>query len=164
MNELVSLALKLAAAEVGVRETAGQNRGPEVDGYSVSIGHDPQKGDPYCAIFCAAMFRRAADQLGIRSPVPMVAGCFTLEERSPAIVHTQVPVPGAIFILNGHQHAGLVESLLGAFLVTVEANTNVNGSAHGDGVYRRERHQSEIMMYLDYSRIDMSTLLPVVHS
>lgn len=153
MTPLVQRALDLAVTQIGVREH-GRNRGPEIDGYNHDIGHDPAKADPWCAIFVCAMFRRAARELGVLCPVPMTAGCWTLDEKSPKPVHTVVPVAGAIFLLSRHRHTGFVsEVLAGDRLRTVEGNTNGGGSADGDGVYERERSRTEIEIYLDFSRL-----------
>ncbi len=156
MTELVQRALAIALTQVGVREH-GRNRGPEIDTYNRDIGHDPNAADPWCAIFVCAMFRRAADQMGIRCPVPLTAGVWTLDERSPASVRRVDPTPGAIFILGGHKHTGLVLDVAdgGHLLATIEGNTNDAGSHDGDGVYQRTRKTLEVQFYLDYSRYTM---------
>ena len=153
MTELVQRALAIAATQIGVREH-GRNRGWEIDTYCKDIGHDPEKADPWCAIFVCAMFRRAADQMGIRCPVPLTAGVWTLDERSPSSVRRSDPAPGCIFIINGHKHTGLVVDVAdgGHLVSTCEGNTNEGGSHDGDGVYQRTRKTSEIAFYLDYSR------------
>jgi hypothetical protein len=160
MNALTERAISIALTQVGVREER-RNRGKVIDGYSRDIGRDPEKADPWCAIFVCAMFRRAADQLGIRCPVPLTAGCWTLDERSPKTVRTTEATPGAIFLLKGHRHTGIVvEALGGELLRTVEGNTDPGGSREGDGVYDRTRRRSEIEVYLDFGRIDLATLAP----
>lgn len=58
---------------------------------------------------------------------------------NPALVK-----PGQIFILSsggGFGHTGLVESVNGGFLVTIEGNTNEGGSREGIGVFRRNRRK-----------------------
>lgn len=153
MTELVQRALSIAATQVGVREVT-RNRGPEIDSYSVDIGRDPAKADPWCAIFVCAMFQRAAKQMGIRCPVPPTAGCWTLDERTPTYLRTRTAVPGAIFFTKGHKHTGLVVSVAdgGNLIRTIEGNTDLAGDREGDGVYERVRKRSEIEIYLDYSR------------
>ena len=150
MTGLVSVALGIAATQIGVREH-GRNRGPEIDGYCRDIGHDPAKADPWCAIFVCAMFKRAADQLGEALPLHLTAGVFTLDEKAPPWCHTSEPAPGAIFILHEHKHTGIVESVDGDVLTTIEGNTDPGGSPEGDGVYRRTRRRAEIIDYLDLS-------------
>ena len=152
MTELVERTLDIAATQIGVREH-GRNRGPEIDGYNRDIGHDPAKADPWCAIFVCAMFRRAADMLGVRCPVPLTAGCWTLDERSPAAVRTKTPATGAIFILKHHKHTGFVVNVLAnGELATIEGNTNAEGHPEGNQVRARTRRPDEIELYLDYSR------------
>lgn len=158
LSLLTERALSIAATQVGVREER-RNRGKVIDQYNVDIGHDPFKGDPWCCTFVCAMFRRAADQLGIRNPAPLTAGCWNIDQRSPARVKTKVPTPGAIFLLKGHRHTGLVVDVLpGEWLRTIEGNTNDGGSPEGDGVYDRRRKFSEIELYLDFGLIDLKEL------
>lgn len=164
MNALAQRTLDISATQEGVREH-GHNRGPEIDGYCRDIGHDPAKGDPWCSIFVCAMFKRAADQLGVPVPFHMTAGVFTLEEQFPSIGKFTTPLAGDIFILNGHRHTGLVvgvkdypegqEPPLGdREALTREGNTDPVGSAEGDGVYLRTRKFSEILVYLRVSALD----------
>ncbi len=158
LNLLTERTLSIALTQVGVREER-RNRGREIDQYSIDIGRDPTKADPWCSIFVCAMFRRAADQLGIKNPVPLTAGCWNIDQRSPARVKSKVPTPGAIFLTKGRKHTGLVvEVLPGEWLRTVEGNTDPGGSREGDGVYDRKRRFSEIELYLDFGVFDMSEL------
>lgn len=159
MNALCERALALALSQVGVRETS-RNRGPEIDQYWRDIAHEPQ-ALPWCVVFVSCMFRRASDQLGVRSPVPYVAGCWTLDERSPKHVKTTTAAPGAIFLTNGHHHTGFVESLDTGNPETfweVSGNTNDNGSAEGIGVFRRQRRFDQVELYLDFNRYDVQSL------
>jgi hypothetical protein len=58
------------------------------------------------------------------------------------------PEPGDVFVIDhGHGlgHVGFVESFRpDGLLVTVEGNTNPEGSREGDGVYRRTRRREEV--------------------
>lgn len=166
VNALTERALSIALSQVGVREET-RNRGKVIDGYNAEIGHDPTKADPWCSIFVACMFLRASKQLGIRCPVPLTAGCWSLDERSPAAVRTKQAAPGAIFLTKGHHHTGFVESLDTGNPATfweVSGNTNDNGSAEGIGVFRRQRRYDQIELYLDYGVIDLATLVPAALS
>ena len=158
LNLLTERALSIAMTQVGVREEH-RNRGRVIDQYNMDIGHDPKKADPWCCTFVCAMFRRAADQLGIRNPVPLTAGCWNIDQRSPDRVKATRPTPGAIFLLKGHKHTGLVYDVLpGEWLRTIEGNTNDGGSPEGDGVYDRMRKFSEVEKYLDFGLIDLKEL------
>lgn len=162
MNALTERALSIALTQDGVRETS-RNRSPEIDGYNEDIGHDPAKRDPWCCIFVCAMFRRAADQLGIRNPVPLTAGCWSLDERSPQRVKTRIPAPGAVFLLKGHKHTGFVVDVLpDGTIATIEANTNADGSPEGNQVRQRIRRPKEIELYLDFGLLDFDKLPPLL--
>jgi len=152
MNELAAKVLEIAATQIGVREH-GRNRGPEIDGYCRNIGHDPEKADPWCAIFVCAMIKRACDALGVTVPIHMTAGVFTLDEKAPQGLRTSVPTVGSIFILNGHKHTGLVDVVYpNGNCRTIEGNTNEHGSPEGDGVYRKDRLRSELLCFIDLNK------------
>lgn len=160
MNALTESALSIALTQNGVREMS-RNRSPEIDGYCREIGQDPEKGLPWCCIFVCAMFLRASKQLGIKCPVPLTAGCWSLDERSPKAVRTTQATPGAIFLTKGHHHTGFVESLDTGDPATfweVSGNTNDDGSAEGIGVFRRQRRFDQVELYLDYGLLDSEKL------
>jgi hypothetical protein len=149
MTPFAAKVLELAATQIGVREH-GRNRGPEIDEYCREIGHDPEKRDPWCAIFVSAMVRRAATALGVQVPIRLTAGCFTLDEQAPVTMRTTTPAPGCIFLLQGHKHTGfLVELLPDGRWSTIEGNTNDGGSPEGDGVYARTRRRDELLCFVD---------------
>ena len=57
--------------------------------------------------------------------------------RNPLLIE-----PGTIFIINlgkGKGHTGIVVSVVGNTLHTIEGNTNTNHSANGIGVFALER-------------------------
>ena len=170
MNDFVNLVLSIAGSQVGVRETKGvRNRGPEIDGYCRDIGWPveglhPEKGaDPWCAIFVSAMVKRACDQMGLKVPIHLTAGVFTLDEKAPPECHTKVPARGCIFIMEEHRHTGLVETVaVDGQLLTVEGNTDGGGSPEGDGVYRRLRDPGftgrQMIGYLDLNLLTLESL------
>jgi hypothetical protein len=161
MNALTERALAIAMTQVGAREET-RNRGKVIDQYCWDIGRDPAPAVPWCAIFVCAMFRRAADQLGVRNPVPLTAGCWTLDERSPKRVRTKQAAPGAIFLTKGHHHTGFVESLDTGNPATfweVSGNTNDDGSAEGIGVFRRQRRFDQVELYLDFGGEELKPAL-----
>jgi hypothetical protein len=74
--------------------------------------------------------------------------------NNPALVH-----PGQIFVIDtpppgGAGHAGLVEQVLSGKLVTIEGNTNDNGSREGIGVFRREQRKISSINkgFVDFTR------------
>jgi len=64
--------------------------------------------------------------------------------------------PGMIFMIDtggGRGHAGLVAALSGDTLLTIEGNTNSDGSAEGYGVFGREArpiNMRRLLGYLDF--------------
>ena len=63
--------------------------------------------------------------------------------------------PGMIFIIStgsGNGHTGIVESIEGVQLTTIEGNTNEGGSREGIGVFRhKSRRISQISRgFIDY--------------
>jgi hypothetical protein len=146
---LLAEAVKVAATQVGVMETPeGSNGGPEVDAYLASVGLGT--GFYWCASFVYWCFRTAAANLGRANPVFKTAGCLnhwnkTQGRKIPAaeaVANPGLVKPGHIFILNhgaGMGHTGLVESVEGGFLHTIEGNSDPEGGSNGIGVFRLER-------------------------
>lgn len=172
MTPLVSKALEIAASQIGVREK-GKNRGPEVDAYVMAAGLDPNGGYPWCAAFVYWCFRNAAMELGVPNPCPRTARVGGNPETPPGLwdralfYQSDQPSTGAVFVIVGKKggHTGFVEHLTEAsrinpdgsvskpgVLITIEGNTNEDGSREGIGVFRRTRLPEEITGYLDFSR------------
>lgn len=153
IDPLLGKVLEVAAGEVGVREEPpGSNRGPRVDEYLRALGLDPAQGSfAWCAAFVFWCFRQAADGLGRDNPVIRTGGVLDHWRRAqqqgiPRLATTDAVDdpgrirPGMIFVLaagGGAGHTGLVESVQGGRLITVEGNTNDDGSREGIGVFRR---------------------------
>jgi len=144
--------LRFAATQIGVLEKPlGSNRGPEVDAYLKSAGAEP--GSPWCAAFVYFCFQQAAAGLGVANPVIRTASVLEHWNRAGAagiarlgndecIADPALVKPGMIFIIihpSGAGHCGLVESVTGTLLTTIEGNTNENGSREGIGVFRRQK-------------------------
>jgi hypothetical protein len=158
--------LRVAAAEVGTRESGGPNRGPRVDEYLRNVGLEPTRGSyPWCAAFVYYCFTCAARALSRRNPCVKTAGCMEHWRRAPR--HTRLPIAevlaapevvpaGAVFVVDhgrGKGHTGLVERVAGGMVHTIEGNTDPGGSREGDGVYRRIRPVVDINTgFIDYMR------------
>jgi len=171
-DALLSGALKIAQAEeaAGVQEVRPPfNRGPRVDEYQLRTGlrlKPGVEGFAWCACFLYWCFDEAAVQLGRRNPVLKTAGCQDHWNRArdkgihqvtgvratakPALVQ-----PGMIFIMafgGTAGHTGIVESVHGGFITTIEGNSNNQGSRDGFGVFRLTRKINTINRgFIDYS-------------
>lgn len=154
MESFVAKVLDLAAAEVGVRETA-PNRGERVDEYHRYAGRDPASADSWCAQFVWWVLGHAAADLGQPSPIRFSSSVLRLWERN-SDRQTAIPRPGDVFCIehdDGKGHCGIVVAGTAGppwiaapdgTLETIEGNTNGGGSRNGDGVYRRARNVKEI--------------------
>jgi hypothetical protein len=134
----------LARAELGVREATGNNDGKRVEQYLACAGL--KKGQPYCAAFVSFIFQQA----GFDAPRTGWSPALFPKDRLVKAV-----VPGNVFgiylpALKKIGHCGFIENSRGDWLGTIEANTNIDGSREGDGVYRRMRHKRTIHRMADW--------------
>ncbi len=153
-------------AELGVKE-AGYNSGKRVEEYLryVNLG----RGQPWCAAFICWVYGQAGVENPRSGWTPdlfkeknviwrraesqqtyQVSSIRYQDEISlvPMSVHpttnNQQPTTGDIFALffpekNRIAHAGFIDQWGKTWLITVEGNTNIEGSREGDGVYRKRR-------------------------
>jgi hypothetical protein len=109
----------LAALQwVGLQETGGENRGPEIDAWLAACGVQP--GNPWCAAFVSAILRGA----GIACAEARAA---RLLAQYPA---TECPVPGDLggwVNDDGTGHVGIVTGVSSNSVSLCEGNS-------GDGV------------------------------
>lgn len=163
-SNLLREALSLAQTQVGVMEKpVGSNKGPEVQLYQASVGLPP--GTFWCAAFVYFCFNKAAASLGMANPLVKTGGCLDHWNKAAARKIKAVDArndpslvkPGHIFIIdhgNGHGHTGIVKRVEGGRLITIEGNSNPNGSSNGIGVFElsfRDVWGKELKGYLDYA-------------
>ena len=166
-SRLMGRALEVALAEVGVREVPrNSNRGEKVEQYLASVGLDP--GLSWCAAFAYWCVREASESEGY-DEVPLIRTGWTpsiwtwAQRRESFLLPDDVMAanaklePGCLFLLHGTvngtarvKHVGFVESGDGAFVKTVEGNTNKAGSREGGGVYQLRRKVSSIYRFVTY--------------
>jgi len=136
--------VQFAMLEVGVREKGGHNSGRRVEAYLDYVGF--KKGAPWCAAFVSWVFAKAGHK------APRTAWSPAL---FPASHRARDAIAGYVFgiyipSLERIGHCGIVETVDGDWLRTIEGNTSVAGSREGDGVYRRSRHKRSIRYYADW--------------
>jgi hypothetical protein len=159
-NYLSSQAIKIALSQLGVREVGGANCGPEVEKYLNSIGLG--KGYPWCMAFVYWCFLEASKNLQIENSVIKTGGvlhgwnkanCKKILAKDTKIDPSLVK-PGHIFIMDfgrGYGHTGIVKSVEGGFITTIEGNTNNNRSREGIGVFELNRKIKDINKgFLEY--------------
>jgi len=166
-STLLAKSLEIAITQIGVVENPlGSNRGSEVDEFLRSVGLNPVgQNYSWCAAFVYWCFNNAAKQLQVNNPLIKTAGVLNHWNKTTcnkivkatAIANPALIQPGHIFIIDhggGMGHTGLVESLNGGNIVTIEGNTNDSLSRNGYGVFRLTRRKvSDVNKgFLDYSQ------------
>lgn len=153
-NNLLKVVIKKAKSQVGVLEDpVGSNGGPEVDEYLASVGLD--SGYFWCMAFVYWCFNKASKELNLTNPAVKTAGVIDHWNRTKgkrissddAVNNPSRVKPGQIFIMSyggGTGHTGIVESVSGGFINTIEGNTNEAGSRNGIGVFKRQRKINSI--------------------
>ncbi len=138
--------IEIARTQIGeLEEPLGSNRGPMVDEYLGSVGLSG--GYPWCMGFVYWCFDEAAKELGQVNPLVKTGGCLyqwdkTVQSKiaaKDAVNDPELIVPGAVFIISygsGLGHTGIVESVQGGYITTIEGNTNNTNSREGIGVFR----------------------------
>lgn len=149
--------VRIAKAEVGVREIRDTNCGIRVDEYKAATWLNPKKGWAWCAAFVCWVVREAMASTGVKQTKtfkrPRTAGAWDFENWSleqDKTTNTKKPhggdiLPGDIVVFT-FSHIGIaVSSPNGEGIVkVVEGNTDAAGSREGGGVYLKSRHLSKI--------------------
>ena len=164
---LLDKIVAVAQSQVGVSEVPpGSNRGPQVEAYLKSVGLGG--GYAWCMAFVHWCVREAAAPGPC--PAPADGGVLSVlqivQSQTPArfiskadvIAAPQIVKPGWVFIQDhGHSlgHTGIVKSLSGGGLTTIEGNTSPGASREGLGVFeltRRSITDAELVGFIDFSR------------
>ena len=134
--------LDVARSQIGVREL-GHNSGPQIKQYLLSVGL--AEGKAYCVAFVNWCLLKAGFQ-GANSG------------WSPAwfpnrrlVMQPQPGDVGGIYFPNlGRIGHGFLIEKWGTTVLTIEANTNAQGSREGSGVWRRRRLARQITKVSDW--------------
>ncbi|MFJ4701949.1 peptidoglycan-binding protein [Streptomyces sp. NPDC088768] len=143
----VSKVLSVAGGEVGTHEGKANGHWNNHQKYSTQVpGLEWSDYQAWCATFVSWVALKA----GVSALFPRTASCATgvswFKQRGR---FSQYPAVGAqVFYGNGGgAHTGIVTGYDGTHVFTVEGNTNTNGSAEGDGVYKRTRVRRDSYVY-----------------
>ncbi len=163
MKQWTQKFIERAQKDVGVREVPRfSNDGPRVRQYLASIGLGP--GASYCAAATHLWSIEAASELHVTGPLPRTGYCPSLQSFAKQHkILVSSPRPGMSFLVVSQpvgesavraHHTGVVESVErdGSF-TEISANTNLDGSSNGDGVYRRTRVVSARLQFIDWDAI-----------
>ncbi len=160
-NPLLKSALNVAISQIGVMEDPpGSNRGKKVNEYLASVGLDG--GNFWCAAFIYWCYQQATQNDGRKNPLVKTGHCMTHWNTTPAkkilatdaVNKPSLIRPGQIFIINTggtHGHTGMIQSVEGGFIHTIEGNSNPAGSSNGIGVFNNIRKIGKINRgFLEY--------------
>lgn len=135
-----------ARNELGVRELTGHNDGERVEAYLKVV--NLKKGQPWCAAFISWVY---AEQNYTMPRSGWTPALFP----SSRVVRSALPgnLIGIYFPgLKRIAHVGMIEKTEGNWALSIEGNTDIQGSAEGDGVYRKRRHLKTIHRIADWIR------------
>lgn len=149
---------ELYDSQVGVREEGGDNRGVHVEWYLESVKLGP--GYPWCAAFVSWCYQNVNVVAPHSGWVPSYAlKSKRIYERGK--FQKSIPQQGDVFMIwystkGRPAHIGFVDEWGDEWIITVEGNTNENGSREGDGVYRKRRMKRQIWAVSDFVGINQS--------
>lgn len=156
------MAIQVAARSIGVREEPlGSNWGKAVRVYLASIGLFAPAS--WCAAFVYYKVMQAWHELGHAPQEQLlwirtgwVPDMYAWARRDGRLLAG--PIPGCVFVVArfnffgtiiGWRHTGFVEKVLGdGTILTIEGNTNDDGSANGIGVFRLRRRISNKLRFI----------------
>ncbi|MEX8518329.1 MAG: peptidoglycan-binding protein [Leptothrix sp. (in: b-proteobacteria)] len=166
-GDFLATVLQVAGAEEQKKvreEPRNSNSGPQVDEYLRRAGVEP--GLAWCCAFVYWCFDEAAKAMHRSNPMFKTAGCLAHWNGAPskgakriqrfqAVADPGLIQPGMVFIMDtggGTGHTGLVESIQGGFINTIEGNTDASLTREGGGVYRLTRKIADINKgFIDYA-------------
>ena len=150
-NLISNTIVEIAKSQIGVQEhPLGSNSGKEVNTYLRSVGLKP--GNFWCMAFVFWVYDETCKRMKIANPLKVTGGVLSQWNLVKNAVkasnkESHLIVKGAIFIMKfsgGKGHTGIVESVDGGYVNTIEGNTDSEGGRDGHGVYRRRRKISSI--------------------
>ena len=149
---LSTLALKYARLELGKGEVPrGSNWGKDVQAYLNSVGITTPA--PWCMAFVYWVVEKASNELGEPNPLLKTGHVMSQWNASKKLRVTGTPERGDIFIMDfggGKGHTGFVAEVKGDRIMTIEGNSNGQGSREGVEVCGKPngRQMRSILGYL----------------
>lgn len=149
--------VRIATAEIGVEEVHGSNCGPRVNQYKAATWLPADKPWPWCAAFVCWVVQQAMAAAGVKETKtfkrPRTAGAWDMERWSleqDDTTQTRKPhrgdiQPGDIIVFT-FSHIGFAVSRPDAagYVLTIEGNTDGQGTREGGAVLRKRRALSSI--------------------
>ena len=146
-NKLIEVQ-KIYTAEIGTKELTGHNDGKRVEEYLASC--HLKKGQPWCAAFVCWTFKKAGVKAIVSGYSP---NWFTskyviyFRGKKNNLTPQTADVGGIYFADKGRiAHTFFIDEWKedSSNAITVEGNTNSQGSREGEGCYRKRRSKTQI--------------------
>lgn len=138
--------IDVAISQLGKEEIPkGSNWGVDVKKYLNSVGIN------FPASWCMAFVYWCARETGGPNPLIKTGGVLKQWQKVDKTLKFKTPQPHDIFIMDfggGLGHTGIVESVDGEKIKTIEGNTNDTGSREGFEVCRRTRKISSCIGFI----------------
>ncbi|ROQ69165.1 CHAP domain-containing protein [Streptomyces sp. 840.1] len=139
---------RIIKAEVGYQEGRSGGHWNNYQRYSPAVpGLEWSQNQAWCQTFTTWAFQTAGMPKG---SYPVTASCaLAVAWWRKAGRWSEYPAIGAavFFGPGGGSHTGIVIAYDTSTITTIEGNTNVSGSAEGDGVYRKVRQRRDAYVY-----------------
>lgn len=156
-DSIASGMVRLARADLGIRETEGKNQGPGIAKFWPATNYPEgyENREPYCAAAVCYWVKAAAGTLKPPFELPRTATAFGFLAWAEKQAGREVEIvakgatfqPGDIVVFE-FSHVGIVEARCPAgktTVQTIEANTSPTGAGNeGGGVFRRPRPRNLI--------------------
>ncbi len=151
-NQL-SRIIEFAGKEVGVtEEPIGSNKGQRVNEYLASIGLQP--GLPWSTAFVYWVYKQANAEAKLRKTGSLMELWNSLNPneritQKEAMANPSLIQPGNLFFIQFGKNIGqigIVESVKGESIFTIEGNSNDKGTEDGTGVIRGVRQLNNITL------------------
>ena len=133
--------ISLARKQIGVKEDPiGSNRGKEVDEYNITAG--APLGSPWCA----SVQHWTGKKVGLQLPNAYSPSWFPKRKIIPPEEVRSGDFAGVYsHKLKRIAHLALVEKVEENRVITLEGNTNAEGSREGHGYFRRSRLKNSLV-------------------
>jgi len=144
--------LQIAISQLGIQENPkGSNWGQDVAKYLSSVNINFPAS--WCMAFVYWCYRQASIELGQINPLFRTGGVLSQWNKTNTKFRRTQPQKGDIFIMDfggGLGHTGMVLEVKGDKIVTIEGNSNDEGSREGFEVCKRERSIKSIKGFIRY--------------
>jgi hypothetical protein len=144
----VDKVIALMKSEVGYHEGYSNGHWNNKEKYAGQVpGLEWADWQAWCATFVSWVFLKSGLPKDAYCTTASVATAREWAKRNKRF--SEYPAIGAqaIFGINGDVHTGIVYGYDNTYIYTVEGNTNINGSAEGDGVYYKKRVRKDSFVY-----------------